>query len=226
MKKIIKIPYDSGKLNKIKGVDLAPDKISQIGEIIDINSLSKIDCRDKIFLGGDHSITINIIKQLKPEGIIIFDAHSDCDEININGNLDLVRELVVNNHIKPNKIIMVGLREKDDFLIKNKVNFFTMDEIYNEGLNEVVDNVMYIARQFETCYLSIDIDVLDPIYALGTESKEPGGLSSAELLFFLTKLKYLKNIVSMDLVEINPSLDKDNMTVLIGQKIVEKMLSL
>jgi arginase family enzyme len=225
MKKIIKIPYDSGILNKIKGVDKAPDLIYNEGETIDINNINSIDCKNTIFLGGDHSITIPIIKKLKPEGIIIFDAHSDCDEnINVNGNMDLVRELVLNDIIKPWNIVIVGLREKDDFLIKNKVNFFTMDEIQLEGLNEVTDNVMSIARKFSSCYISIDIDVLDPAYAPGTESKEPGGLSTAELFFFLSRLKYIKNIISMDLVEINPLLDKDNMTILIGQKIVKKML--
>jgi arginase family enzyme len=225
MKEIIKIPYDSFILNKIKGVDKTADVISNEGKVIQINELNLIDCKNKIFLGGDHSITIPIIKQLKTEGIIIFDAHSDCDEnINVNGNMDLVRELVINNHIKKENIVIVGLREKDEFLIKNKVNFFTMDEIQSEGLNEVIDNVMSIARKFSSCYLSIDIDVLDPTYAPGTESKEPGGLTSAELFFFLTRLKFLKNIVSMDIVEINPNLDKNNMTILIGKKIVEKML--
>ena len=226
MKKIIKVPYDSEKLNKISGVNLAPDLISKEGEVIDIfKSLNLLNFNDCIFLGGDHSITIEIIKQLKPEGIVIFDAHSDCDEkININGNMDLVRELILNNHVKPNNIIIVGLRDHDDFLKKHNVNVFTMFEIYNEGINDVVDCVMSIARKFSSCYLSIDIDVLDPAFAPGTECKEPGGLTSSELFYFLDRLKFLNNIVSMDLVEINPNLDNDGKTILLAKKIVDKMI--
>ncbi|MFT4304932.1 MAG: arginase family protein [Candidatus Woesearchaeota archaeon] len=223
MKEIIKIPYNSGKLNKIKGVELAPNLLSNEGKEININELNSINCKNKIFLGGDHSITIPIIKEILPKGIIIFDAHSDCDKnININGNMDLVRELILNNIIEPKNIIIVGLRKEDEFLKKYNVNYFTMNEIYLEGLNEVIESVMSIAKNFSSCYLSLDIDVLDQVYVQGTEFKEPGGLSSSELFYFLNRLKYLNNIISMDLVEINPNLDKEN-TIKIGKRIIEIM---
>ena len=79
---------------------------------------------------------------------------------------------------------------------------------------------MEIALNFSDLYLSIYIDVLDPAFAPGTGYKESGGLSIRELLFFLQRISKIRNLKRVDLVEINPEKDKNDMTLDCGAKIL------
>ena len=82
-----------------------------------------------------------------------------------------------------------------------------MKEIAANGVHEVSESIMSVAKNFSDLYVSIDIDVLDPAFAPGTGYMEPGGLSTRDLLFFLQRLKKLHNLRVFDLMEINPSKD-------------------
>ena len=80
---------------------------------------------------------------------------------------------------------------------------------------------MEIANTFSELYISIDIDVLDPCYAPGTGYLEPAGLSTLELIYSLKKLKILKNLRRVDLVEVNPEKDTNNLTINTAKKILK-----
>ena len=82
---------------------------------------------------------------------------------------------------------------------------------------------MSVAKDFESLYISIDVDVLDPAFAPGTGYIEPGGLTTRELLFFLHRLKKLKNLKAYDLVEINPKKDVNDMTSKVGAKLLVEL---
>lgn len=180
-----------------------------------------------LFLGGDHSITLPIIKafsQVYPgnPGIVIFDAHPDAKNNFTPSQEDLLCALVNQNIIKKENIILVGTRNWDkneiEFIQKNKIKYFQMKEIISDGINEVSDSVMSVAKNFKDLYVSIDIDVLDPAFAPGTGYIEPGGLTTRELLFFLHRLKKLHNLRAFDLVEINLKKDINDMTIKVGAK--------
>lgn len=180
-----------------------------------------------LFLGGNHSVTFPIVKafsKIYPEnpGIIIFDAHPDALSPD-----DLLCALVDQNIIKKENIILVGTRNWDKseigFIRKNKIKHFPMREIAAEGIHEVSESLMAVAKNFKDLYVSIDIDVLDPAFAPGTGSMEPGGLSTRELLFFLSRLKRLQNLRAFDLVEINPAKDVKDMTAKVGAKILVEL---
>ena len=98
-----------------------------------------------------------------------------------------------------------------------------MKEIMANGIHDVSDSFMSVAKDFSDLYISIDIDVLDPAFAPGTGYIEPGGLSTRELLFFLQRLKRLKNLRAYDLVEINPAKDINDMTSKVGAKILVEL---
>ena len=95
-----------------------------------------------------------------------------------------------------------------------------MKEITTEGIHEISESVMAAAKDFEALYVSIDIDVLDPAFAPGTGCTEPAGLTSRELIYFVQRLKLLKNLKIVDIVEINPKKDVNNMTSKLGAKII------
>ena len=186
-----------------------------------------------LFLGGDHSITYPLVKafaEVFPEnpGIIIFDAHPDAEnDFMPPSQEDLLCALINQNIIKKENIILVGTRNWDkneiEFIKKNKIRFFPMKEIAAEGINETSESMMSIAKNFDSLYISIDIDVLDPAFAPGTGYIEPGGLTTRELLFFLHRLKKLKNLKAYDLVEINPKKDINDMTSKVGAKLLVEL---
>ncbi|MBW2989486.1 arginase family protein [Candidatus Woesearchaeota archaeon] len=186
-----------------------------------------------IFLGGDHSVTYPIVKAFsevysKNPGIIIFDAHPDAEnDFMPPSQEDLLCALVNQKIIKKENIILVGTRNWDrneiEFLKKNRIKFFSMKEIAKEGIQEVSESLMAVAKDFSDLYVSIDIDVLDPAFAPGTGYIEPGGLSTRELLFFLHRLKKLKNLRAYDLMEISPAKDINGMTCKAGAKILVEL---
>jgi len=75
-------------------------------------------------------------------------------------------------------------------------------------------------------YVSLDIDVVDPTFAPATGYPEVGGLTSRQLLYVLHRLKKVKTLRAIDLVEINPAkeCDSEKRTVALGAKIVAEML--
>ncbi len=185
-----------------------------------------------VFLGGDHSITFSIVKAFAEKynnaGIIIFDAHLDAvNDFMPPTQEDLVTGLVNQKIIKPENIILIGTRNwhsnEIEFVKKNKIKFFTMKDIANEGKEEISDAIMSIAKNFENLYISIDIDAIDPAFAPATGYIEPGGLTSREFLYFLHRLKNLKNIKGYDIVEINPKKDINDMTSKLGAKILVEL---
>lgn len=186
-----------------------------------------------IFLGGDHSITYSSAKAFaslyKNPGIIIFDAHPDCcSQFNPPTHEDLVLALVDEKIIKKENIVLAGNRnisiEELRFLNENKIKTFNMREIPGEGLYEISEALMTIARNFDALYISIDIDVLDPAFAPATGYPEPGGLTTRELIYFLQRLKKLKNFKAADLVEVNPEKDSNGLTILNAAKILIELI--
>mgnify|MGYP003967326017 FL=1 len=98
-----------------------------------------------------------------------------------------------------------------------------MREITRDGLHDVADAFTAVARTFDAVYVSIDIDVLDPSFAPGTGYIEPGGLTTRQLIYFIQRLKNLKNIELWDLVEVNPSKDISELTITTAAKLLVEM---
>ncbi len=189
---------------------------------------------DFIAIGGDHSISYSCIKAFAQNkeniGLIVFDAHPDMmPRFSVPTHENFLRTLIEDGFIDAQNVILVGIRNSDPeelrFIHENKVNVFPMKEIGFDSKESICDDIMAIAKNFDSLYLSIDIDAVDPSFAPGTGYAEVGGLTSRELIYFIQRIKLLKNLKAIDLVEINPKLDKDNMTVKLGAKIVNELLT-
>ena len=97
------------------------------------------------------------------------------------------------------------------------------DEL-NIGIDGIVNKIK--TRVGDTpCYISIDIDVVDPAFAPGTGTPECGGFSSLELLTILKKLKGL-NILGGDIVEVAPSYDSSEITSMLAATITYELICL
>ena len=187
---------------------------------------------ESFFLGGDHSITYSTFKafshKYKNPGILIFDAHPDCEVYtDIASHEDFVRKLIDEEILKKENIIIVGIRScsqnETKFLKENKIKLYNMKDIYND-LQSVCDELMELCREFDGLYLSIDIDVVDPSFAPGTGYPEVGGLSSRDLIYFIQRIRMLKNLRFIDLVEINPQKDINDITLRLGAKIISELV--
>ena len=179
-------------------------------------------------LGGDHFITYPVLQahaeKYGPLSLIHFDAHSDTWE-DENGRVDhgtmfyhAAQEGVVN----PARSIQVGLRtyNKDSL----EFNQLKAPWVHEYGCDAVVDEIRRVVGG-DPCYLTFDIDCLDPAYAPGTGTPVIGGLSTHQAQQVLRGLAGI-NLVGMDLVEVAPDYDVGEITSLAGASLALEMLYL
>ncbi len=179
--------------------ELKKGQLSEAGVLpwADVSSEIVFDVDFSVAIVDDHLKSKEVIKKFsgigENVGVVLFDAHVDC----LNDD-DLVPYL--SKFIDKKNIIIVGAREwnKDEwYFIKNHgIKVYSMKEISFEGKESVCDAIMAVAKDFGALFISIDADVLDA---------ETGGLSVRELLYFLQRLKRLKNFKAADLAEFKDS---------------------
>jgi agmatinase len=185
-----------------------------------------------ILLGGDHSMTYPAFKAFAKNnpgtGLVIFDAHPDTQETQYPPtHEDYLKSLIEEGTLDPHKVIIVGTRnmskEERKYIEDMKIKHYSMREIGFEGIMEVSDAVMSASREWPKTYLSIDIDVLDPAFAPGTGYTEPGGLTTRELIYFIQRMKLMRNLAIADVVEVNPKKDMHEITAKTAAKLIVEL---
>jgi agmatinase len=212
--------YDSGDLDlPIGNVEKSLEIIEEAaGEILN-------DGKFPLFIGGEHLISVPVIKKVyekyKEELVLIhFDAHADLREDYLGcpmSHASAIRRVI--DFMPSKNIYQFGIRSgtKEEFQFANRnTNMFTL-EVY-EPLKAVIDKF-----KDKPIYITLDIDVLDPAYANGTGTPEPGGISSNELIKSMGLLKDL-NIVGFDIVEVSPHYDLSDRTAILAAKIIRDVI--
>lgn len=252
--KLIKAPFGDGGLGKTKDTTLAPDAVeNELKEIYLSENLraiqpevEELDIKDSnikenlqvienkvsdnsVVIGGDHSITYSSFRGSGKKGLIVFDAHPDLMEgTDTPSHEDYLRALVEEESLPAERIILVGVRNLHhnelEYLSKKGIKYFTAKKIYETGISNICDEVMASAKDWEDYYISVDIDVLDPAFAPGTNHPEPAGLSTRELLYFIQRLRFLRKNYSADVVEVSPSIDTNNITSRAAARIIAELL--
>ena len=231
--KIVKISKTDGR-SETKGCRGSAEEIlKQLKEIWlneDFKTLNfEISEEGGLYLGGDHSNTYNNFIKSECDGLLVFDAHPDVyQEFNNATHLDWLKFLIDENKVKKENIVLVGIRsfhkKEINYLIENKIKYFDMKKIFELDVKETCSCVMELVRNFKKLYLSIDIDVVDPGFAPGVGFAEPGGLSSRDMIYFVQKLKLLKNLKKVDIVEINTEKDINNITSKLAAKLIWELI--
>lgn len=183
------------------------------------------DGKKPLFLGGEHLISAPIIGEVyKKYGddlvVLHFDAHTDLrteffGEENSHATVLRKASEFVNNKNMYHFGIRSGIKEEFEFSYKN-TNMFLFDVV--EPLKSVLEDI-----KSKPIYVTWDIDVLDPAYAPGTGTPEPGGISSKEALEAIHILKDL-NVVGMDLVEVSPDYDHSGITSILAAKLIRESI--
>jgi len=232
---------EQGKPIDVKSLDLEEIHLDNFNleltnSLIYENSLETFETKPKtVFLGGDHFISYSIGKAFfdycknsnKESCLIVFDAHPDCMQpMKEPTHEEWLRKLIEEGFPVEN-ILLVGVRNswKDEleFLKKYNIKIITMNQLL-ENLQDTCDTIMEFSNGKEL-YVSIDIDVIDPVFAPATGYKsEIGGLTSRQFIYLIQRINKIKNLRAIDIVEINPEKDISNLTVKLGAKILGELL--
>ncbi len=197
---------------------------SQIENIYDkISASSKIP----ISIGGDHSITRQIINALaKRHGkisLVYFDAHPDFVSSTTNYYGSVVNDVFSN--IEIDSSVQIGIRtpeqEELDNIKKYNLKVITPFDIREQGIKQVTNSVLN--RLGDKVYVSFDMDCVDPAYAPGVSVPVPMGLNSTDAVYLLKEI-VKKGIVGMDIMEVCPSFDIKDRTSHLASRIISEAL--
>jgi agmatinase len=192
-----------------------------------------------VVLGGDHSLSMPVLAALAerfgPDGysVIHFDTHADTGDYEDEAPHGVpFHHAVRDGHLDGHNIVQVGLRGAwpfpDDFEWMRRVGFrwHTMGEVVERGIAAVTKDAIAHARsRAPRTYLTVDIDVLDPAFAPGTGTAEPGGLMTRELLWAVRTVASQVDLCAMDMVEVSPPYDPTGITAMAGHRVVLETLS-
>jgi agmatinase len=194
-----------------------------------------------IVLGGDHSITwpaataVADVHGHGNVGVVHFDAHADTADT-IDGNLAShgtpMRRLIESGAVPGTHFVQVGLRgywppqETFEWMLAQGMTWHTMQEIWERGFQAVMaDAVGEALATAAKLYVSVDIDVLDPAFAPGTGTPEPGGIQTADLLRMVRRLCRQHDVAGVDVVEVAPAYDVSELTVNAAHRVVLEALA-
>ncbi len=198
-----------------------------------------------LVLGGDHSIALGSVSGVanvhKNIGVVWIDAHADfnTDETTPSGNIHgmilaslagLGNSSLTNvggwsPKVHTESIVIVGARDLDtgekELLRTHSIHIFSMSDIDQLGISEVMRQALTIAGQHnDGIHLSLDMDGLDPGEAPGVGTPVRGGLSYREAHLAMELIADSGKLLSMDVVEVNPILDRENATALLAVELV------
>jgi agmatinase len=177
--------------------------------------------RKVLSLGGDHSVSYPIIdaySEYYPDlHVLHLDAHTDLYdnfENNPYSHASPFARLLEKGKVQ--SLTQVGIRtltnHQRDQAKRFQVKIIEMKDLYLDFINHLKGPL----------YLSLDLDVLDPAYASGVSHHEPGGMSVRELIHIIHQIKV--PLVGADLVEYNPIRDHQNMTAMVGYKLMKELI--
>jgi agmatinase len=202
-----------------------------VGEVLDAGLIP-------IVLGGDHSIAEPDLracaKRHGPVGLIHFDTHTDTGTevfgVEVSHGTPMYR-LVRDGHIDPKRYVQIGLRgywpgeHEFGWQAQQGITSFFMHEVRDRGIDAIVEQAVETVGGGPV-FLSVDVDVLDPAFAPGTGTPEPGGMTSVELLKAVRELAEQLDLVGADVVEVIPTaVGSADITALVADRIVREILT-
>ncbi len=188
-----------------------------------------------VTVGGDHSIAWPILRAVaaqRPVGMVHIDAHGDTGDDYMGSRIHHgtpFRRAVEDGLLDPNRVIQIGLRGTStvpgslwEFSEQSGMRVMPMEELHDRGWRWAVEEARRVVGD-GPCYLSFDIDSLDPVWAPGTGTPEAGGLSTIEAQRIVRGLMGL-DVVAADVVEVSPPFDVGGITAFHGASMLFEVL--
>lgn len=205
-----------------------------------------------LVLGGDHSVAAGsvsaVAKHYEPEGeigVIWIDAHGDWndDKSTLSGNMHGMPYSAIcgwgpasmvdfgqePHYVPTAHCVQVGGHDFDEpeaaRMKEAGMNVFLIDDIDRRGMYEVMKDAIRIASEGTVgIHLSFDVDAITPVYAPGTGTPVPNGITAREAFLAVEMLADSGKLLSMDLVEVNPILDERNKTGQLASDLIQLAL--
>ncbi len=202
-----------------------------------------------LVLGGDHSVALGTLVGLAgaheaPGGVLWLDAHGDLNTPassptgNVHGMvlaaaMGLAGDAFAYDGwrlpaVEPARVALVGVRSLDDGerdqLRRLDARVFTMSELDRIGLQQAVGEALEHLRGAPWVHVSLDMDVVDPAYAPGVGTPVRGGLSYREAHLAMELIAEASLAGSLEVVEVNPILDRENETARLAVELVASAL--
>jgi arginase len=209
-----------------------------------------------VVLGGDHSLGAGSVAAAaawarqawkQPIGVIWLDAHADMNtpETSLSGNVHgmPLAALLGNDPVElstigslrpsvlPHQTVLVGIRnldERERHLIRQAgVHVFTIQDIDRQGIASIVEQAVLLATDGTAgIHVSFDMDVCDPSIAPGVGTPVKGGLDYREAHMAMEIIADSNRLTSLDMVEVNPTLDVRNATAQLGTELALSALGM
>ncbi|MGE5691477.1 MAG: arginase family protein [Pseudomonadota bacterium] len=202
-----------------------------VGEVVDAGAIP-------VVLGGDHSIAepdIRAIAERHGEvGLVHFDTHTDTGTevfgVTVSHGTPMFR-LVEDGHVDPARYVQIGLRgywpTEAEFAWQRErgITSLFMHDVRDRGIRACVARALEVVGDGPTV-VSVDVDVLDPAYAPGTGTPEPGGMTAADLLWACREVAAQAHLVGAEVVEVCPQLVGSlDPTALVAERAVRELLT-
>jgi len=221
--------------NERTGLDWEDIKLADIGEVECPTVEEALDNIKKtietmraipVLLGGEHTITLGALESLKPELIIVFDAHLDLRDQLFDQKLCHATYLRRAYEKLKCEILVLGpralSREEVEFAKDHRdIRWFSSRKIRKDE-DYVIKQVLETVEEANSFYLSLDMDALDPSYAPGVGNPYPEGVSVTEMMNIINSTVKEK-LVGLDLVEIYPGYDT-GLTAITGAYVLMETL--
>ncbi|MEM7498840.1 MAG: agmatinase [Pseudomonadota bacterium] len=184
--------------------------------------------------GGDHSISLPILRAIAretPLAMIHFDAHCDTGDDYLGSRFHHgapFKIAVDEGLLDPKKVVQIGIRgslfvpEMWQFSYDSGMRVMKIEEVEERGWRACMEEALGIVGD-APCYVSFDIDALDPVFAPGTGTPEAGGLTMREAQGMVRMLSGL-DIRGADMVEVSPPWDTAGITAINGATIMFELL--
>jgi len=227
---------DSYTRNKIKSLGLPftgkQKKVFDFGDI-DRNQIEsnyeKFTREGKIpiSIGGDHSITAQIIKPMSKIlgklSLVYFDAHPDFVSSSSNYYGSILQDILP--YIDTKSSIQIGIRtpekEELDNIKKHDLKVITPFEVAQNGIKDTTDSILNTLG--DNVYVSFDMDCIDPSHAPGVSVPVPMGLGSVEATSILKSISENK-ISGMDIMEVCPKYDVNDRTSHLASRMIAEVI--
>jgi agmatinase len=190
-----------------------------------------------VILGGDHSISEPEVRACAaahgPVGLVHFDTHTDTGAEVFGVDLShgtIMRRLVEAGHVDPRRYAQIGLRgywpgeTEFTWQAERGITSFFIRDVRDLGIGEVVRRAVEVVGPGPV-FLTVDIDVLDPAFAPGTGTPEPGGMTTPELLWAVREVAAQLEVIGADMVEVIPTgVGSADITALAADRIIREIL--
>ncbi|MDQ2983569.1 MAG: agmatinase [Actinomycetota bacterium] len=202
-----------------------------VGQVVDAGPIP-------VVLGGDHSITESDVRAVAerrgPVGLVHFDTHTDTGTevfgVEHSHGTPMYR-LVEAGHVDPKRYVQIGLRgywpgpQEFGWQDERGITAFFMHDVRELGIEEIVRRTVEVAAAGPT-FVTVDVDVLDPAFAPGTGTPEPGGMTPVDLLWAVRTIASQMEVAGGDVVEVIPTgVGSADVTALVAERVVRELLT-